>query len=216
MTSKKLISTISLISVAATCFCNLAFANGDIGSTNTDVNPTPTTKSGFYIGGQFGKTDQNYSGDIDYLLPVNSVDDKPWGGRGYLGYSFNEFLSLEAGYDYFGSVEFTHDPTGNKQDMLAQAGDLLAKASLPLDYGFGLYLKAGGIWVHRGDLESRDNFFADKPANWTLTVDGAFGISYNFTPAISMDISWNKTMKRLDLPSIDFYAIGLRYAFNMT
>jgi hypothetical protein len=204
----KKFSCICLLSIASFCFSAITLADDDIGITNAP-------KSGFYIGGQFGKSDLNYSGDTDYLLPVNSVDDKPLGGRGYIGYSFNEFLSLEAGYSYFGSATFTHNPTGNKQDMLTQAGDLLAKGSIPLDFGFGVYLKVGGIWVHRDDLESRSNFFADKPANWTLTVDGAVGLSYNFNPAWSADVAWNKSMKRLDLPSIDFYTIGLRYAFNM-
>lgn len=208
MNFKKINLKICLISIVTICFINTVFADDDSGITNSP-------KKGFYLGGQFGKTDQNYSGDIDYLLPTNTVDDKKFGARGYAGYSFNEFLSLEAGYDYFGSVKFSSEPKCYDQEMLVQAGDLLAKGSIPLDYGFGIYLKVGGIWVHRASLESYNHLFVDKPANWTLTVDGAVGISYNFDPAWSIDVAWNKSMKRLDLPSIDFYTIGLRYAFNM-
>lgn len=167
----------------------------------------------FYVGAQLGKSSLGYSG-TSYTLPRNSVDDQPWGTRIYAGYSFTDLLAAEMGYGYYGKAEFKDNATGNKQSMLQQGIDLTGKVTIPLDFGFGFYIKAGGIWLHRDALESRSNFFASKSSDSSLAFLGGLGVSYNFNPTWSMDLSWTGTMRNGDLPRMYFYGLGVTYRFN--
>lgn len=168
--------------------------------------------SATYIGAQLGRTQMNYDGSA-YTLPSNSVDDKTFGGRFYVGYSFTELLAAELGYGYYGQAEFKHNPDGNKQDVTQQGIDLVGKISLPLDYGFGFYVKAGGIWLHRDALESRGGFFADKDSSGRIAPVGGLGVTYNFTPKWAAELFWTGSTSNGDLPKMYFYGIGLSYKF---
>lgn len=168
---------------------------------------------GIYAGAQVGKSIMNYGG-TDYLLARNSVDDRPWGGRAYAGYAFNDLLAAELGYGYYGKAEFKDNYTGNKQDMLQQGIDLAGRVNIPLDFGFGFYAKAGAMLVMRDSVESRSNFFVGKGSNSKLVPLAGLGVSYNFSPCWSMDLSWTGTLSNGDLPSMYFYGLGLTYKFQ--
>ena len=204
------------LSVLVLGLCQLTLAD-DLGSndlssgvnTSTDYNP------GIYFGGQFGAANLHYSSK--YTGSRNSYDDKyKFAARGYAGYSFNPFISLELGYDYYGYPKFKDDQTGNTQNFLQQGVDLMAKANLPLDYGFGVYVKGGLAWVFRGALNSNAGTFgAGKDANNTFTPVGALGVNYWFAPNIALDLCWTKTMTVSDLPTIDLFTAGFIYKINL-
>lgn len=177
------------------------------GIGNADFN------SGIYFGGQLGTTKLHYSGS-SYTSAKSTYDNKyNFAGRIYFGYAFSQFISTELGYDYFGRPKFKLDD-GNTQDVLQQGIDLMAKASLPLDYGFGVYAKGGLAWVYRSALH-KNNGFASKDANGTFTPIGSFGVNYWFAPNIALDVSWTKTMSVSDLPTIDLFSAGVTYRINI-
>ena len=188
---------LTLISVALLGFSAAAMANEN---------------SATYIGAQLGKTIMNYESS-DYTFSNNSVDDEKFGGRLYLGYAFTEFLAAELGYGYYGKPEFKHDPDGNTQDITQQGVDLVGKISLPLDYGIGFYVKAGGIWMHRSELESRGGFFPEKSSNGRLAPLGGLGITYNFNPKVAAELFWTGSATSGNLPKMYFYGLGLSYKF---
>ena len=92
--------------------------------------------------------------------------------------------------------------------------DLVGKATLPLDYGFGFYAKGGLDWIFRSALHNNCGFFAEKDSNNKFTFVGGLGASYTINSSIVTDISWSKTLKTSDLPSIDFFALGVTYKFT--
>lgn len=189
----------------------------DIGGSEftAGVSSTEGSNSGsIYFGGQLGTTNMHYTGS-SYLLPSNSYDNKnKFAARGYVGYAFSQFISAEFGYDYFGYPKF-QDVSGNNQDILQHGADLMVKATLPLDYGFGVYGKAGLAWVYRSALNPNGTTFADKGANNKFTPIGALGVQYWFAPSMALDLAWTKTMSVSDLPTIDLFTVGLIYKINI-
>lgn len=185
-------------------------------STIADNNsPEFNFNPSIYFGGQVLYTDMHYSGSSYTLVGRDSVTSTKVGGRGYLGYAFNEFLALETGYNYFGRPELVDKVTGNVQDFLQQGVDFTAKVSLPLDYGFGVYIKGGGLWVFRSGIGSRGGCFADKDANSKFTPYAGLGLSYSFAQNLGIDISYARSMSMGDLPKMDIFAAGLSYKINM-
>lgn len=184
--------------------------SGGLGSDSVNsYNP------GIYFGGQAGISNLHYSGS-QYTLPRNSYDNSlSFAARGFLGYSFSQFISAELGYDYYGRPKFKDNLTGNTQDILQQGIDLVIKASLPLDYGFGIYLKGGMAWVHRSALNANSGSFVSKDANDKFAPVGAIGINYWFTPNMAFDLCWTKTVTVSDLPTADLFTAGLIYKINI-
>jgi len=184
--------------------------SSDSSATTTAFNP------GIYLGGQIGGTNLHYNGSSYTSAGTNSsyVDDYKLAARGYLGYAFTQFISTELGYDYYGRPKFKNT-NGNTQDILQQGMDLVVKANLPLDYGFGLYIKGGMAWVYRSALNSNNNTFVGKDSNSTFTPLAGLGINYWFAPNIALDLSWTKTMSVSDLPTTDLVTIGLIYKINI-
>jgi len=194
--------------VFADDFGGSEFSSGTSASTSTDFNP------GIYFGGQAGIANLHYSGSK--YTDLNSRYDSGYNfaARGYLGYAFNQYISAELGYDYYGRPKFIHND-GNTQNIMQQGMDLVGKATLPLDYGFGLYIKGGLAWVHRSALRANNNHFVNKDSNSKIVPVGALGVNYWFAPNIALDLSWTKTMTISDLPTIDLFALGFTYKLNI-
>lgn len=177
-------------------------------STSTDFNP------GIYFGAQAGIANLHYSGS-KYTTSKSSYDAGfNFAARGYLGYAFNPYISAELGYDYYGRPKF-NSSDGNTQNILQHGMDLMGKATLPLDYGFGLYIKGGLAWVYRSALHANNNHFAEKDSNNKFAPIGAVGVNYWFAPNIALDLSWIKTMTISDLPTVDLFTLGFIYKINI-
>ncbi len=170
---------------------------------------------GIYIGGQFGTTNLHYSG-YEYITANSSYDSKyQFAARGYLGYAFSQFISLELGYDYFGFPKFWNSTNNATQNIVQHGLDFMAKANLPLDYGFGIYVKAGLAWVYRSALHANGGLFAEKEANSKFPPIGAVGVNYWFAPNMALDLCWTKTMRVGSLPTIDLFTLGFIYKLNI-
>jgi len=197
---------------------NQAVLADDLGSSEYSSGSISTTdyNPGIYFGGQVGTTNMHYRGS-EYTLPndVSVYDDKyQVAARGYFGYAFSQFISVELGYDYYGFPKFRHKE-GNTQNIVQHGMDLVAKANLPLDYGFGLYIKGGMAWVYRSALHSNGNQFAEKESNSKFPPVGAVGVNYWFAPNIALDLCWTKTMHVGSLPTIDLFTLGFIYKINL-
>ena len=192
------------------------FASGGGNSSGSEFSSdsSSNSNSGIYFGGQIGATNLHYRGS-SYTTSNSSYDDTyKLAARGYLGYAFTQFISTELGYDYYGRPKFKNT-NGNTQDILQQGMDLVVKANLPLDYGFGLYIKGGMAWVYRSALHNNANTFAEKGAGSKFTPVAGVGINYWFAPNMALDLSWAKTMTVSDLPTIDLITLGFIYKINI-
>ncbi len=201
------------LSILALGLNGIALADDFGGNEYTATTTSSDSNAGIYFGAQLGMSNMHY-GSNPYTIATNSVDNRKFAGRGYLGYAFSQYISTELGYDYYGYPNFKA-ADGNTQNILQHGMDLVGKASLPLDYGFGLYVKGGLAWVHRAALHANNNHFAEKDANSKIAPVGGLGINYWFAPNIALDLSWTKTMTVGDLPTIDFFALGLVYKINI-
>lgn len=184
----------------------------DEGASTELVN---TYNPGIYLSGQLGMSSLHYGPHTEYLLARNSVENQKFAGRACLGYAFSQFIALELGYDYYGYPKFKDNITGNTQDLLQQGIDISGKASLPLDYGFGFYIKAGCVWMHRGTLNSNAGNFASKNANSKIAPLGGLGATYSLTPNTMLDLGWTKTMTISNLATADLITVGLTYKFTV-
>lgn len=188
----------------------------DLGTNESTIDANNnSSNSGIYFGGQLGMSNMHYGPSSGYTtVPGNTVDNYKFAGRGFFGYAFSQFISAELGYDYYGNPNFKSS-TGNTQSILQQGFDLVGKASLPLDYGFGLYIKGGLAWIHRGILNSNSGTFTQQNSNNKITPTCSLGVNYWFASNMAIDLSWTKTMTIGSLPTIDLFGVGLIYKINI-
>ena len=196
------------------CVSVLAFGLNGI-SLADDLGESNGSNSGIYLGGQLGMSNMHYGPSSNYLLPRNTASNNKFAGRACFGYSFSQFIATELGYDYYGYPNIQDNTSGNTQSFLQQGLDLVGKASLPLDFGFGLYIKGGLALVNRGSLNSNTGNFAGQTSSNKITPVGALGVNYWFAPNMALDLSWTKTMTVGNLPTIDFIGLGLTYKINI-
>jgi OOP family OmpA-OmpF porin len=206
--SKKILSAwIMTLGIASGAFAE-DFVSNEYASSYNNSN----CNIGIYFGGQLGMSNMHYGSK--YTIPGNTVENNKLAGRIYLGYIFSQFISAELAYDYYGRPKFKA-VDGNTQDILQHGGDLIIKGTLPLDYGFGLYAKGGAALIHRSALHSNRRTFAEKEEDTKVTPVGGIGVNYWFAPNIALDLSWTKTMTIGDLPTTDFFLLGINYKINL-
>jgi hypothetical protein len=200
----------------AACLSSIAIAD-DFDDEYGDSDSLLTSEQkGIYFGIQGGSANMHYDGSA--YTNARSIDDSAYhfAGRGFIGYAFSPFISLEIGYDYYGHPKFKDTQTGNVQNITQQGMDFVVKANLPLDYGFALYLKGGIAWVHRSTLHpTKINSFVYQESNEKFPVVAAAGIDYWFIPNMAIDFCWAKTLTISNLPTSDLLTIGLIYKINL-
>ena len=173
------------------------------------------SNSGIYFGSQLGMSKLHYDGSI-YTASDSKYDNQSLlAGRIFAGYAFSQFIATELGYDYYGYPKLINTDDGNTQNFLQHGLDFVAKANLPLNYGFNFYAKAGLALIHRGTLNNNNETFVQKDRNNRITPVGALGVSYQFAPNIAIDLSWTKTMSVSDLPTTDIIGLGFIYKINL-
>lgn len=190
--------------------------------------------SGFYVGLQLGYA-QTWWKDLNGLSsPLFSIDGSSTSvaaGRLLVGYEFNEFFAVEAGFAYVkGGVTMVTQldivpATIQYQTRLKEAKvDVVGKISLPLDNGFRIFTKAGVAYTKSNSapefIFSAPYVFAD-PDRKVVNVVFGVGANYAITPAFSVEGSWvyyrGNSKVGFDsnkyYPDTDFYTLGLTYKF---
>lgn len=175
---------------------------------------------GFYAGGELGYSNIHQSDD-----PFNTEDNGTGlGGGAQLGYQFNPYIAVEAGYLYFHNVDENFG--GVNATYKEQAGDLVAKGTLPLNQYFTVYGKAGAAYVDASAEASTGvaivtpngnvvtgTFSNSESTNPIRPVYGV-GVSYNMTPNVSADLGWTRIQHNSTIPNADITTLGLTYHFG--
>jgi len=113
-------------------------------------------KPGFYAGIEGGRGDTYYNQtDIFGNAAVSNqeVDDIGMSGRLFAGYQINPYFALETGFTQFNKTDFSGNatvdgiPTTINGDITERAVDLVGKATLPMQGGFGAFLELGGALI---------------------------------------------------------------------
>lgn len=213
-----------LIGLAVLGLTVAALANGNSVPVVTTV-PTSEFNPGIYVGLQGG---YGVNGWYRIKPEFDVSNDEGLTGRVFVGYDFTKTWALEAGYTYFSSESKIKDSSIVMSEIRTQAFDLVGKLKVSVINNFGVYAKAGVVYLmSKGINKGSDGYYIgtkDKQNN--LGVAMGLGAAYYFTPSLWMDLSWTKNIIGRKLgqtsttwfgpyqPDTDFYALGIAYKFN--
>lgn len=196
---------------------------------------------GLFISGQI-----NNSWAHDNTLSLNNIqssgvnasialkNDMGIGGGAGLGYAFNRFFAVEAGYRHFEDLTAVAKTTNltpqleATDDASMNVADLLARVTIPMDRFF-IYAKGGAAYAmlkNRNDLTvtaggAQFTFDGVLPAE-SVDVwrpEAALGVGYALTSHVTAEASYGRIFglgKLLDakyVPDVDSLGLGLSYYF---
>jgi OOP family OmpA-OmpF porin len=190
--------------------------------------------AGAYLGGQVGwGSIHQFNEDNDNDLISYSHKDQGVAGRLFAGYQINNNFAIETGITKFSNATFkdtesflgtTYTSNGKIE---AYAVDVVGKAMLPLQNGFGIYGKLGAAYlsekasytaaVNDPDFGT-ESFSGDASAHKVRPTFGA-GVSYDINKNLVADLSWSHIQKigadnNTGLENTDLVALGLAYHFG--
>lgn len=209
---------------------------------------------GFYLGAQggWGKADigDGITKAIDFLfnqpgstLASKDIDEGGWvGGRGYIGYNFVPFFSLETGFTYMPENIYRANGNGDIASYSfnlryrTYAIDAVAKLTLPFAYfssclePLSVFAKGGVAYVNvekSGNYVINDSSFQNTATHEKFRPTIGAGLAYNITYNAAIDLSWmyisgqdrvsfNQILNgraKAPIPTCNLYMIGLEYKF---
>lgn len=186
---------------------------------------------GWYIGGElgYGETDIGES-DLDRFYNqtgINadavSIDDSDTTSSLFLGYQFNTYFALEAGYLSLGerSVNFTGSSTDQElffdsaEHVYPQSGDGLsinAVIAWPLTESFKIAVKLG-YFDWEGDYTT-DEANVKAGADTISDNDIWFGAELDYRLSEDIQVYASVARFELDRDTSNIFALGIRYFFN--
>jgi len=178
---------------------------GNSGYTGSDI--LPSASSAMAAANNTLINDNNFDNAIDIwnstLSPTSTTSSTSSGtsgdfaGRLFLGYQFNPYFALEAGYLYLTqnltskatynglgplSIPITASVTVKSELSPVRATDLAAKFMLPLqNTNFYPYLKVGVAYV--------DTSSSNSTKNASVNIQGINSSLVNFSPTVSNEIN---------------------------
>ena len=177
----------------------------------------------WYAGGKFGFAHfYNIDHGVDGL-DLRHEDKKDIGGGGFVGYQFNSWLGLEAGYDYLG--KYTYDV-----DMLsipfhvqnhARGAQLGLKLGLPVTDSVDVYTRLGAMahWISgEATVTGVDDKLTDHASGTSPLA--ALGLEYAITRdwATRLEYQWVGNVGNTDDGDIEtdigLLSLGVSYRFG--
>jgi hypothetical protein len=210
-----------------------------------ETNASTYCKPGFYAGIQGGRGDTFYHANdvmpqtaVSVTDPIfditvsegvvnQQVDDIGISGRLYGGYQFNPYFALETGFTQFNKTDFSGDayvivddvrlPAGTVSgEITERAVDLVGKATLPLQYGFGLYAKAGLALItsDRHTTEVPTGITFDTNSYQAVRPTYGAGIDYTIpNTALDVEVFYSEIAGRGLIKTASLWGGGLAYKF---
>lgn len=199
----------AFIAVLVCALTSLASADDNI--------PVTAGTTGNYFGFQMGGTNihstDKYLHDHSGALRLTRPSNNGFGVRVYWGYQFLTYLGLEGGYAFY-SPSIYKINNGNQPELRIQALNLVGKGTLPLYYGFNVFIEGGGalVFYKQGGLLAPNSKGATSGSSG-VTVRPQFGggASYSFMPNWSVDATFTRITSGGVVPNSDMYSIGLSY-----
>jgi len=168
------------------------------------IAPISAQAGGLYIGAGVGNA--SLDDDFDGL----AIDDSSTAFRLVAGWRFNDYFTLEGGYQDFGDFEQVLDIAGSQSTVALSADGftLGATGSIPLGERFALTGRAG-MFFWNGNAEI-NNVSQATPEDSNLYL-GA-GARFQLGKKIQLTGDWT----RFDLKGTDsgVFSIGLQYQFR--
>ena len=203
---KKLV--VSVVGAVALTTAGMAAANHSMAAS--DQSFSSNSARGVYVGGNvgYGKFDQKNSG-----LPAKDLRGFTWNAD--LGYQFNKYAALEAGYTQFHTIK-VNTPAGKVNNTLYGVS-LLAKGILPVSEQFDLFAKAGAM-----DLYAKSTTGSTISRRARIVPAFGLGTSYHVTKNVSFDVQGITTLamkgphaSSFTMPATYAGYAGVSYKFNL-
>ncbi len=139
----------------------------------------------WYIGAGAGQSNfESVSVDSDGYLG----DDSDFAWDALIGYQFNQYLAIEAGWQDLGTVDDNHMRTNVGQEIEVDGYTLGLVGTLPLNDKWFLTAEAGAYQYHLGHQIDNDRYVS---ATDTAAYFGA-GFGYNITDALSVAAKYRR------------------------
>jgi opacity protein-like surface antigen len=221
-----------VIGLASACAMGLS-VNAMAGDADID-NSVQNTTTGFYILGQagYGWDDgfsSNQSQNIDDGVKLNKGKNG-FTGRAGIGYQFNPYLGLQAGFAYLPAYKYEATYTGNGGTQ-STAGiklsfyaiDAMGVVTLPINDSLYVYGGAGAAYVHMSKDVTAES--GNLSSNINLGKEGyirpklAAGVGYKINPNVALTVEYAHIFQKdtndshIGVPSFDTVMAGVQYTF---
>jgi len=206
----------------------LAFA---IASTFASSVTLADNEAGWYIGGNVGQSRAHINestvvnnvlapGYSATLLDENTIDGE---GKVYLGYQFNRYVSVEAGYFDLGESQFNAVTSPNgilHTNMEVRGFNVDVVGYVPFTDNFSAFGRLGVTRALTQDTFSGTGAAAalgGKLSDRDTFGKAGVGLQYNFTDSFAMRVEAERYVisdALYDHDNIDLYSIGVVYRFG--
>lgn len=159
----------------------------------------------------------------DYATPaslVTSLRDYGFAWAANLGFQFNQYVALEAGYINFGQTKATIAGSGTGKNTFG-GFDAVVKGIYPLTSQFDIFGKAGAVDMH-DDLHVSGGVSAPSgrvnKSAWTgmLAVGTAFNVNHNVALTVEDDYAFRVNYTGAGFsPAINSLLAGASYKFSV-
>lgn len=222
---KKLV--VSVVSAAALVTAGMAAANHSMAASDQSFSSN-NNAAGVYVNGSVGVgiVDLKKS---DFNDPITNAAPSKLSRYGFawaanLGYQFNKYLALEAGYMTFGKAKANTTILGTPATVTNNFGgfDAAVKGIVPVSSQFNLYAKAGAVDMHDdADLSVANASSRAHGSTWVPMI--GVGTSYNLTHNVALTVEDNYTFRTnykhagnsTFMPALNNVLAGVTYKFNM-
>ncbi len=132
---------------------------------------------------------------LNSLCETGSCDDDSWAAGVFGGYEFNDYIGLEAGFDYLGETD-----SGDLDDESLKAYSIAPRFTYDLAEDLDVFAKAGGAYMDYADDE-----------DWAFL--GAVGVAYNLTSNVDIQLEYQRFID-VDVDTRDFDANSVTLGFR--
>ena len=222
------------IGLASAFASSFAFSQSSESSSASDENTSGgfnfrAEPSHWYIGGNYGRTKEN----VDNYDVANSIigggltyideDDSDRGYKLFVGYQFNDYFAMEAGYADLGDLSFEAQRAPGAGSLTAETNysgyNLDLVGTLPLSPRWSAF---GRVGAFRYDTEQ--NIVGTESLAASMSRDDTdtgykfgLGFEYSFTERLSARIEAERyRIEDMvgDNGSVNLYSVGLVYRFG--
>lgn len=215
---------VSIVSAAALATAGMAAANSGMDASDQDFSNN--NNAGIFLSGDVGAGFVGLK-KSDYAVALHKFRDYGFAWAANLGYQFNKYLALEAGYMTFGQAKATATTAGATATRTDKFGgfDVAAKGIIPVSSQFNLFGKVGAVNMH-DDVDVTANIAGStlKATGHTNTwvpmigAGTAFNVSKNVALTVQDDYAFrtNYTYKGVKtfMPAANDVLAGMTYKFN--
>lgn len=218
---KKLV--VSVVSAVALTTAGMAAANHSMAASDQSFSSDNNSARGVFVSGDVGAGFVGIK-KSDYGTNVTKFRDYGFAWAANLGYQFNKYLALEAGYLNLGQSKATYTHAGQTVTEKNTFGgfDAAVKGILPVTSQFSLFGKAGAVDEHDdADLSVAGVSSRQHSNKWVPMV--GLGTSFNLTDNVALNVQdiyafrTNYKYKGIStfMPGINSVLAGVSYKFNV-